>query len=612
MSKLKGKSWKRKTQRARNLRARSSPIPRGDSILASAIIFLQLNDVYFIDARADYSRDDGLLLPRVATVIKRLRKRFPVVVCIPGDFLAPSCMSKLFHGKQMISVLNHVGVDYATFGNHEFEEFITPAELARLMRKSKFKWLSANFTTDHPALEDSFTPFDAQRFTEHVHVFITGVTYQKQFKGFGEALDPILAAGSTTTDLYRETLAEMIADGEQPEQDTFYVALTHQRIAEDRKFAQELPHFQLIMGGHDHDQLYSDWQRQSIIVKAVSNARSIRLNCLLLLNPQDVDPLRDHVEKQQQLLKSAWLVTRDEIMSRIFLDRSTPSKAEKQALPQDMRAFMDSEQRHIDTEMKFISRYGDRYIGMFTSAIRTTDPAFIENLPEDRGVSKRIARWTRIWLKKSGESVVPILVAPVALNAEDKVLRTCSTNLGNLAADIVRGGPEGVTWTNEVADISLVNSGALRIDRIIQRGEGITQRTLCDLLFHTKEIRVYRNVPGAHIRKILETSWKLRVAGGEDGDGDFVQMSGLRVIIKDQKIVGMLEDGSIPPGTPLQDDKLYRVACSAFTHVTACRLAEFSMRTRCIEVLQSKSLPPSPAPIATGWSDQLPGGIRTH
>jgi len=29
-------------------------------------------------------------------------------------------------------------------------------------------------------------------------------------------------------------------------------------------------------------------------------------------------------------------------------------------------------------------------------------------------------------------------------------------------------------------------------------------------------------------------------------------------------------------------------------------------------VLPSKSVPPSPAPIATGWSDRLPGGIRTH
>ncbi len=53
-------------------------------------------------------------------------------------------------------------------------------------------------------------------------------------------------------------------------------------------------------------------------------------------------------------------------------------------------------------------------------------------------------------------------------------------------------------------------------------------------------------------------------------------------------------------------------AYSAFTHVTACVLAESSKMTRSIEVLQRNSLPPSPAPTATGWSDQLPGGSCTH
>ena len=53
-------------------------------------------------------------------------------------------------------------------------------------------------------------------------------------------------------------------------------------------------------------------------------------------------------------------------------------------------------------------------------------------------------------------------------------------------------------------------------------------------------------------------------------------------------------------------------ACSAFTQITACMLAKLSMMTRSIEVLQQNSLPPSTAPIATGWSDQLPGGTRTH
>jgi hypothetical protein len=52
-------------------------------------------------------------------------------------------------------------------------------------------------------------------------------------------------------------------------------------------------------------------------------------------------------------------------------------------------------------------------------------------------------------------------------------------------------------------------------------------------------------------------------------------------------------------------------ACSTFTHVPACVLAESPKATLYIEVLSMvKSL--SIAPIATGWSDQLPGGILTQ
>ena len=35
-------------------------------------------------------------------------------------------------------------------------------------------------------------------------------------------------------------------------------------------------------------------------------------------------------------------------------------------------------------------------------------------------------------------------------------------------------------------------------------------------------------------------------------------------------------------------------------------------RPRSTEVLRTMSLPPSSAPIGTGWSDSLPGGIRTR
>ena len=52
-------------------------------------------------------------------------------------------------------------------------------------------------------------------------------------------------------------------------------------------------------------------------------------------------------------------------------------------------------------------------------------------------------------------------------------------------------------------------------------------------------------------------------------------------------------------------------ACSTFNHVPACVLAKSPKATLYIEVLSMvKSI--SIAPIATGWSENLPGGNLTH
>ena len=50
-------------------------------------------------------------------------------------------------------------------------------------------------------------------------------------------------------------------------------------------------------------------------------------------------------------------------------------------------------------------------------------------------------------------------------------------------------------------------------------------------------------------------------------------------------------------------------ACSAFPRIAARMVAESPKATRFIEVLQSKSLPPSTAPTATGWSDSCRAGF---
>lgn len=118
------------------------------TVTAKPILLVQLNDLYHIDTRADYTDQNTLVLPRIATLTKRLRDFYgsdSTRFCVPGDFLAPSCLSKEFKGKQMVEVMNLMGVDLVSLGNHEFEADISQADLEARMNESRFEWLNLNF-----------------------------------------------------------------------------------------------------------------------------------------------------------------------------------------------------------------------------------------------------------------------------------------------------------------------------------------------------------------------------------------------------------------------------------------------------------------------------------
>src|SRR5207302_9128616 len=101
---------------------------------------LQSNDAYVLEP-VDGGRRGGMA--RLATLVKRLRAAHPnVVFAHAGDMLSPSPMSTVLRGAQMISVLNALGLEVATFGNHEFD--FGAAVLRERMAESRFVWLSAN------------------------------------------------------------------------------------------------------------------------------------------------------------------------------------------------------------------------------------------------------------------------------------------------------------------------------------------------------------------------------------------------------------------------------------------------------------------------------------
>ncbi|MFS8087140.1 MAG: metallophosphoesterase, partial [Acidobacteriota bacterium] len=104
------------------------------------VTLLQVNDVYQF-APVDGGTRGGLA--RVSLLRKEIMKESPhTLFLLAGDTISPSIESNTYKGKQMIEAWNLSGLDYSTFGNHEFD--FGPAILQERIRESHFKWLAAN------------------------------------------------------------------------------------------------------------------------------------------------------------------------------------------------------------------------------------------------------------------------------------------------------------------------------------------------------------------------------------------------------------------------------------------------------------------------------------
>ena len=115
---------------------------------STTITIAHFNDVYEIDA-VENGASGGLA--RVATALDRLRRTSTAVVTtLGGDFLSPSALGTAvvdgepLAGRQMVDVLNAVGLQWATLGNHEFD--VSEAAFHKRLAEAKFKVVVSNAT----------------------------------------------------------------------------------------------------------------------------------------------------------------------------------------------------------------------------------------------------------------------------------------------------------------------------------------------------------------------------------------------------------------------------------------------------------------------------------
>src|SRR6185369_1381543 len=225
------------------------------------VTLLQVNDVYQF-APVDNGKSGGL--GRVLTLTKSIREKNPnTLFMMAGDTISPSVESITYKGAQMIEAWNAIGLDYATFGNHEFD--FGPDVLVDRIKESKFSWVAANVIDTRTG-----QPFgDAKRYVV------------REFGGVKIGLFGLVLPETKITskpganvefrspcDTAKEVVTELHSQGVK-----VVVALTHLSMREDKEVAR-CAGVNLIIGGHEHTLLQSH-AGNAPIFKMTSDGREL-------------------------------------------------------------------------------------------------------------------------------------------------------------------------------------------------------------------------------------------------------------------------------------------------------------------------------------------------
>src|SRR6185436_7585268 len=225
------------------------------------VTLLQVNDVYQF-APVDQGARGGLA--RVLTLKKAIEKESRnTLFLLSGDTISPSVESITYKGAQMIDAWNTLGLDYSTFGNHEFD--FGPEVLRQRMKESKFKWIVANVIDKKTGKPFGDSPAYVVREFEGVKIAIFGLTLEETMTTSRPGPDVEFL---NPCDTARKMVSEIHARGVKT-----VVALTHLSMSEDKEVAR-CADIDVIIGGHEHTLLEST-SGGAPIFKMTADAREL-------------------------------------------------------------------------------------------------------------------------------------------------------------------------------------------------------------------------------------------------------------------------------------------------------------------------------------------------
>jgi len=187
---------------------------------------------------------------RRAALIREVRTKEPnVLVVDAGDFVQGTPYFNLFKGDAEISLMNKVGLDVITLGNHEFDNGIP--FLIKMLKKAKFKVVSSNYDVSATPLKKYVSPWLIVK-KGKLRIGIVSANISP----YG-LISPANFSGINYLDPY-ETAEAKAAWLKSVKKCNLVICLSHLGLdnkgeaPDDLRLAEKSKHIDVIIGGHSH------------------------------------------------------------------------------------------------------------------------------------------------------------------------------------------------------------------------------------------------------------------------------------------------------------------------------------------------------------------------
>ena len=209
---------------------------------------VETTHIYIITTNDVHASIDAL--PHLATIIKEYEERGEVLLVDSGDRVSGNAYvdDALEPGVPLIEIMNDLGYDVATLGNHEFDK--GSESLSRMINAADFDIVCANVEAKNGALQpQAYTILNV----DGVDIGFVGVV-DTDNNGYPLGGKSAYTNYSFTTDI--DTAYEVCSD--IATECDFVVLLSHMGLTNDIRLAERGAECQWIAGGHSHDLVNRD------------------------------------------------------------------------------------------------------------------------------------------------------------------------------------------------------------------------------------------------------------------------------------------------------------------------------------------------------------------